>query len=263
MRRLGWRLMPVLVLMFLVAFIDRQNIGFAKLQMLSDLHISEAVFGFAASLFFIGYVVFEIPSVLALQRYGARLWLGLLVFGCGVITLTLAFTVSADMLSVLRLLLGAVEAGIYPGVVYYLSTWFPDPYRIRMLGFFTLGSSLGNMVGGPINGALLDFSGWLGACGLAMGFHWRRSARPLLLAFVVFALLPSSPLTAPLSERKRTPAACGNAGACAATATDARKSMVGVMGSGRNRIRAGLYFSRDVLLRHNLLAADHHSRLWR
>jgi sugar phosphate permease len=75
MHRLGWRLMPVLVLMFLVAFIDRQNIGFAKLQMISDLHISEAAFGFAASLFFIGYVVFEIPSSLALQRYGARRWL--------------------------------------------------------------------------------------------------------------------------------------------------------------------------------------------
>ena len=165
MHRLGWRLMPVLVLMFLVAFIDRQNIGFAKLQMISDLHISEAAFGFAASLFFIGYVVFEIPSSLALQRYGARRWLGLLIFGCGVITLALAFTASANMLSVLRLLLGAVEAGIYPGVVYYLSTWFPDPYRIRMLGFFTLGSSLGNMVGGPINGALLDLNGWLGLAG--------------------------------------------------------------------------------------------------
>src|SRR5215467_1843252 len=113
MRRLGWRLMPVLVLMFMVAFIDRQNIGFAKLQMLQDLHLSEAVFGFGASLFFIGYVVFEIPSALALQRYGARCWLGLLIFGCGVVTLALAFTASANMLSVLRFLLGAIEAGIY------------------------------------------------------------------------------------------------------------------------------------------------------
>src|SRR5215813_13568476 len=107
MRRLGWRLMPVLVLMFLVAFIDRQNIGFAKLQMISDLHLSEAVFGFGASLFFIGYVLFEVPSALALQRYGARRWLGLLILGCAIVTLALAFTVSANMLSALRLLLGA------------------------------------------------------------------------------------------------------------------------------------------------------------
>ena len=172
MRRLGWRLMPVLVLMFLVAFIDRQNIGFAKLQMVSDLHISEAMFGFGASLFFIGYVACEIPSCIALQRYGARFWLTLLVSGCGLITLALAFTTSANMLCALRLLLGAIEAGIYPGVVYYLTIWFPDPYRIRMLGFFTLGSSLGNMVGGPINGTLLDLNGWLGLA----GWQWSSSA---------------------------------------------------------------------------------------
>ena len=203
MRRLGWRLMPVLVLMFLVAFIDRQNIGFAKLQMLADLHLSEAVFGFAASMFFIGYVVFEIPSCLALQRYGARRWLGLLLFGCGVITLALAFSASANRLSALRLLLGAIEAGIYPGVVYYLSTWFPDPYRIRMLGFFTLGSSLGNMVGGPFNGALLDFNGWLGLAGWQWVFIG-GGVLALLLALIVVALLPSSPLKAHfLNEKDR------------------------------------------------------------
>jgi len=201
MHRLGWRLMPVLVLMFLVAFIDRQNIGFAKLQMISDLHISEAAFGFAASLFFIGYVVFEIPSSLALQRYGARRWLGLLIFGCGVITLALAFTASANMLSVLRLLLGAVEAGIYPGVVYYLSTWFPDPYRIRMLGFFTLGSSLGNMVGGPINGSLLDLNGWMGLAGWQWVFIG-GGVLALLLTAVVVALLPSSAQTARFLDNK-------------------------------------------------------------
>ncbi|MET0678816.1 MAG: MFS transporter [Bradyrhizobium sp.] len=201
MRRLGWRLMPVLVLMFLAAFIDRQNISFAKLQMVSDLQISEAAFAFGASLFFVGYVIFEIPSALALQRYGARRWLGLLMFGCGIVTLALAFTASADMLCALRLLLGAIEAGIYPGVVYYLSTWFPDPYRIRMLGFFTLGSSLGNMVGGPVNGALLDFHG---AFGLA-GWQWVFVGGGLLglvLTFIVVACLPSSPQTAPFLDEK-------------------------------------------------------------
>lgn len=219
MHRLGWRLMPVLVLMFLVAFIDRQNIGFAKLQMISDLHISEAAFGFAASLFFIGYVVFEIPSSLALQRYGARRWLGLLIFGCGVITLALAFTASANMLSVLRLLLGAVEAGIYPGVVYYLSTWFPDPYRIRMLGFFTLGSSLGNMVGGPINGTLLDLHGWMGLA----GWQWifiGGGVLALLLTAVVVAFLPSSAQTARfLDDKDRQLLATMHARASSPTAT--------------------------------------------
>lgn len=204
MRRLGWRLMPVLVLMFLVAFIDRQNIGFAKLQMISDLHISEAVFGFGASLFFIGYVLFEIPSCIALQRYGARRWLGLLILGCGIITLALAFAASASTLGVLRLLLGAVEAGIYPGVVYYLSTWFPDPYRIRMLGYFTLGSSLGNMVGGPINGALLDLNGVLGLSGWQWVFVV-GGLLALLLAVIVVVMLPSSPQAARfLDDRDRS-----------------------------------------------------------
>lgn len=204
MRLLGWRLMPVLVLMFLVAFIDRQNIGFAKLQMISDLHISEAVFGFGASLFFIGYVLFEIPSCIALQRYGARRWLGLLIFGCGIITLALAFTASASTLGVLRLVLGAVEAGIYPGVVYYLSTWFPDPYRIRMLGYFTLGSSLGNMFGGPINGALLDLDGTWGLAGWQWVFVG-GGLLALLLAIVVVVMLPSSPQAARfLDDRDRS-----------------------------------------------------------
>ena len=219
MRRLGWRLMPVLVLMFLVAFINRQNIGFAKLQMISDLHISEAVFGFGASLFFIGYVACEIPSCLALQRYGARLWLSLLVAACGLITLSLAFTASANMLSVLRLLLGAVEAGIYPGVVYYLTTWFPDPYRIRMLGFFTLGSSLGNMVGGPINGTLLDLNGWLGLA----GWQWVFVGGGLLalpLAVAVVALVPSSPTSARfLNDKDRQLLAAMHARASSASAS--------------------------------------------
>lgn len=204
MRRLGWRLMPVLVLMFLAAFIDRQNIAFAKLQMVSELQISEAAFAFGASLFFIGYVIFEIPSALALQRYGARRWLGLLMLGCGIVTLALAFTASSEMLCMLRFLLGAIEAGIYPGVVYYLATWFPDPYRIRMLGFFTLGSSLGNMVGGPVNGALLDAHG---AFGLA-GWQWVFVGGGLLglvLTFVVLAFLPSSPQAAMfLSDKDRS-----------------------------------------------------------
>src|SRR5271154_5919519 len=91
-RRLGWRLLPLLTLLFLVAFIDRQNVGFAKLQMLSDLHLSEAAYGFGASLFFIGYVIFEIPSCLALQRFGARAWLARLVFSWGLVTVLLAFT---------------------------------------------------------------------------------------------------------------------------------------------------------------------------
>jgi MFS family permease len=209
--RLGWRLLPLLVLLFLVAFIDRQNVGFAKLQMVSDLKLSETAYGFGASLFFIGYVIFEIPSCLALNRYGARIWLARLIFSWGVVTVFLAFTTSKEMFYVLRFLLGVAEAGFYPGVVFYLCEWFPEPYRIRMLGYFTLGSSLGNMLGGLFNGILLDFDGRLGIA----GWQWifLGSGIPaILLAFVVLGFLPSSPETANiLTEKERLVLAAAHA----------------------------------------------------
>ena len=195
MRRLGWRLLPLLMLIFLVAFVDRQNVGFAKLQMLNDLHISEASYGFGASLFFLGYVLFEVPSCLALQRFGARVWLARLIFSWGLVTLLLAFTSSAAMFYALRFLLGAAEAGFYPGAVFYISLWFPEPYRIRMLGYFSIGSSLGNMVGALINGVLLEADGTLGLGGWQWVFI--GSGIPaLLLTVVVLLYLPSSPESA-------------------------------------------------------------------
>ncbi|AWM05572.1 MFS transporter [Bradyrhizobium symbiodeficiens] len=194
-RRLAWRLMPLLILLFLVAFIDRQNVSFAKLQMVSDLHLSEASYGFGSSLFFIGYVAFEVPSCLALERYGARLWLALLILSWGVVTVLMAFTSSASSFYALRFLLGAAEAGFYPGAVFYISTWFPEPHRIRMLGLFTLGSSLGNMLGGLTNGLLLDLNG---TGGLA-GWQWvfvGTGIPAVLLTFAVLIYLPSSPESA-------------------------------------------------------------------
>jgi MFS family permease len=200
-RRLGWRLLPLLVLLFLVAFIDRQNVGFAKLEMLSDLKFSEAAYGFGASMFFIGYVIFEVPSCLALDRFGARIWLARLIFSWGLVTVLLAFTSSKEMFYILRFLLGVAEAGFYPGVVFYISEWFPEPHRIRMLGYFTLGSSLGNMLGGPLNGLLLSFGGTFGLT----GWQWifLGSGLPaILLTFVVLAYLPASPRTATILNDK-------------------------------------------------------------
>ncbi|MGY3602662.1 MULTISPECIES: MFS transporter [unclassified Bradyrhizobium] len=209
--RLGWRLLPLLVLLFLVAFIDRQNVGFAKLQMVSDLNLSEAAYGFGASLFFIGYVIFEIPSCLALNRFGARIWLARLMLSWGVVTVLLAFTSSKEMFYVLRFLLGVAEAGFYPGVVFYIREWFPEPYRVRMLGYFTLGSSLGNMLGGLFNGILLDFEGVLGLAGWQWVFL--GSGMPaILLAFVALGFLPSSPAkTAILTDKERVVLAAAHA----------------------------------------------------
>jgi MFS family permease len=195
MRRVGLRIVPLAVLLYLVAYIDRQNVGYAKLQMLGSLGLSETTYGLGASLFFIGYLFFEVPSNFALYTFGARRWLARIMLTWGVITLLLALTSSAAMFYILRFLLGAAEAGLYPGIIYYLSAWFPNRYRLRVLGLFTLGSSVGNMVGSLIGGIFLDLDG----LGGLQGWQWVFIATGLpaiLLTFVTLRYLPETPATA-------------------------------------------------------------------
>ena len=190
--RLGLRLMPLLGLLYLVAYIDRSNISFAKLQMLGSLGLSEVAYGLGASLFFIGYLIFEVPSNVLLHKYGAPKWMARIMFTWGVVTILLAFTQNATMFYVLRFLLGASEAGLYPGVIYYLTLWFPQRHRVRMLGYFTVGSSLGNMIGAPICGWLLDKGGFLGLQGWQLVFVV-TGIPSVLLTLVVLFCLPASP----------------------------------------------------------------------
>ncbi|MFM0020280.1 MFS transporter [Paraburkholderia azotifigens] len=190
--RLGLRLMPLLGLLYLVAYIDRSNISFAKLQMLGSLGLSEVAYGLGASLFFIGYLIFEVPSNVLLHKYGAPKWMARIMFTWGVVTILLAFTQNATMFYVLRFLLGASEAGLYPGVIYYLTLWFPQRHRVRMLGYFTVGSSLGNMFGAPICGWLLDKGGLLGLQGWQLVFIV-TGIPSVLLTLVVLFCLPASP----------------------------------------------------------------------
>lgn len=147
MKKMAWRLMPLLIVMFLISFIDRQNVGFAKLEMVHALGMTEASYGLGASLFFIGYLIFEVPSTLALHRFGARTWLARIMMTWGVVTVLMAFARSLPVFYSFRFALGVAEAGFYPGVIYYLTQWFPQSYRTKVLGFFTLGSSLANMLG--------------------------------------------------------------------------------------------------------------------
>ena len=195
MNRLALRLMPLLGLLYLVAYIDRSNISFAKLQMLGSLGLSEVAYGLGASLFFIGYLIFEIPSNVMLHKYGAPRWIARIMLTWGIVTILLAFTKNATMFYVLRFLLGASEAGLYPGVIYYLTLWFPARQRVRMLGYFTLGSSIGNMVGAPICGWLLDKGGIAGLHGWQLVFIV-TGVPSVLLTAVVLLWLPASPLKA-------------------------------------------------------------------
>ncbi len=197
MRRVGWRIVPLVVLLYLVAYIDRQNISYAKLQMLHSLGLSETAYGLGASLFFIGYLVFEVPSNYALYKFGARRWLARIMLTWGIITILLAATSSTAVFYSLRFLLGAAEAGLYPGLIYYLSAWFPHRYRLRVLGLFTLGSSAGNMFGSLIGGVFLDLDGLLGL----QGWQWVFIATgipALVLTYVTLRYLPDQPATARL-----------------------------------------------------------------
>ncbi|WP_302057020.1 MFS transporter [Paraburkholderia sp. CNPSo 3281] len=200
---MGWRLMPLLGVLYLVAYIDRSNIAFAKLQMLGSLGLSEVAYGLGASLFFIGYLLFEVPSNVLLHKYGAPRWMARIMFTWGVVTILLAFTRNATMFYILRFLLGASEAGLYPGVIYYLTLWFPQRHRVRMLGYFTVGSSLGNMIGAPICGWLLDKGGLFGLQGWQLVFVV-TGIPSVLLTIVVLFLLPQAPQQATfLSEGEK------------------------------------------------------------
>ncbi|TWF50189.1 MFS transporter [Neorhizobium alkalisoli] len=163
--KITWRLMPFLGLLYLIAYIDRQNVSFAKLQMVDALHMSEYAFGLGASLFFIGYFIFEVPSNLFLERFGASRWFARIMISWGLVTIALAFTQNATMFYILRFLLGLAEAGFFPGVLYLLTLWFPKDYRGRMVGLFMIFSALANAVGAPIGGSLLDLDGLLGLAG--------------------------------------------------------------------------------------------------
>lgn len=165
MSRIVWRLMPLVMLVYLMAVIDRANVSFAKLQMVKDLGMSETTYGLAASLFFIGYLVFEVPSTLALNRFGARAWLARILVSWGAVTVALAFTSSHAMFTVLRFLLGVAEAGAYPGIIFFTTLWFPQAYRARVMAIVTLGSAFGNMFGSLLSGPLLDLNGVLGFAG--------------------------------------------------------------------------------------------------
>lgn len=192
MTRILWRLMPLLVLSLVVSTIDKSNVGFAKLGMFEDLGFTEAVLGFGSSLFFVGYVLFEVPSAMANYRYGARLWFARIMVTWSITTLLLAFTQSAMAFYVLRFILGAAEAGLYPALIFYLTLWFPESERPRAMGVLTLGSAFGNGFSAIISGSLLDLDGVLGLA----GWQWIfvvTGLMPVVTTVLVLRYLPNRP----------------------------------------------------------------------
>jgi len=188
--------MPLLIVVYTSSFIDRTNIALAKHSMSIDLGLSAATYGLGAGLFFLSYASLEIPSNLLLQRVGARFWITRIMITWGVLSSAMAFVHGTTSFYVLRLLLGAAEAGLFPGVVLYLTYWFDRKDCARATGYFLLGVCIASIIGGPIGGALLELDGAFGLHGWQWLF-FLEGLPAVLLAGIVWKKLPDRPSTAP------------------------------------------------------------------
>ncbi len=154
--KVTWRLIPFLFLCYVFAYLDRVNVGFAKLQMLSDLKFSETIYGLGAGIFFIGYFLMEVPSNLALHRFGARKWIARIMISWGVVSAAMIFVKTPTAFYVLRFLLGVAEAGFFPGIILYLTYWYPASRRSKITALFMTGIPIAGVLGGPLSGWILD-----------------------------------------------------------------------------------------------------------
>ena len=198
------RLVPFLIVCYFIAYLDRVNVGFAALTMNQDLGLSQTAFGFGAGIFFIAYFIFEVPSNLLLERFGARKWIARIMLSWGIISGMMAFTPTIARVTglgneysfyLIRVLLGAAEAGFFPGIIFYLTLWFPTEYRARIVGYFMAAIPLSTVIGAPVSGALLYLHGGLGLA----GWQWLfivEALPSIILAGVVFFYLTDRPAEA-------------------------------------------------------------------
>jgi D-galactonate transporter len=198
------RLVPFLIICYFVAYLDRVNVGFAALTMNQDLGLSQTAFGFGAGIFFIAYFIFEVPSNLLLERFGARKWIARIMLSWGILSGTMAFIPAIarviglsneNTFYLVRVLLGVAEAGFFPGIIFYLTLWFPAEYRARIVGYFMAAIPLSTVIGAPISGALLYLHGGFGLA----GWQWLfiiEAVPAIILAGVVFFYLTDRPADA-------------------------------------------------------------------
>ncbi|MFL9961732.1 MFS transporter [Paraburkholderia sediminicola] len=187
-RKVVWRLVPFLMVCYLLAFIDRGNVGMASLQMNHDLGMSAKVFGFGSSLFFVSYFICEVPSNLALEKYGARIWIARIMITWGIVSAATALVHNATSFYILRFLLGAAEAGFFPGVLLYLSYWIPATYRARIVATFMVAIPAASFIGSPISALLLQMDGFAGLRGWQWLFILERIPTVLLGIACLFLL---------------------------------------------------------------------------
>src|SRR5215831_2861026 len=198
------RLVPFLMVCYFIAYLDRVNVGFAALTMNDDLGLSQTAFGFGAGIFFLAYFVFEVPSNLLLERFGARKWIARIMLSWGILSGLMAFIPdiakatgmgNENAFYLIRVLLGAAEAGFFPGIIFYLTLWFPAQYRARIVGYFMAAIPLSTVIGAPVSGLLLGLDGVLGL----KGWQWLficEAAPSLVLSAAVLGYLTDRPADA-------------------------------------------------------------------
>lgn len=195
-RKVAWRLIPLLIICFIVAYYDRVNISFAKLQMQQDLGFSDTIYGLGASLFFVGYIIFEIPSNIILHRIGAKIWIARIMVSWGIASALLMFVQTPLHFYIGRFIIGAMEAGFLPGVVLYFTYWFPETRRARANSLFMIAISLAGVTGGPMAGWIMkhfaQVNGW-------EGWQWLfllEGLMAVVMGIVVYVCLSDRPATA-------------------------------------------------------------------
>jgi ACS family tartrate transporter-like MFS transporter len=248
--KINWRLIPLLFFCYIIAYIDRINVGFAKLHLQEVLAVDPAVFnsvyGLGAGLFFIGYFIFEVPSNLILHRIGARVWIARIMIVWGFVSMAFMFIQSTTMFYVMRFFLGAAEAGFFPGVVLYLTYWYPHRERASTIALFALGGVLAGVIGSPISGAILGMNG-IG--GLA-GWQWLfliEAFPAVIMGLVVLAILPNGPRDATwLAPSEKTWVQARLDADAAAVTTHQHHNLRDAFTSGRVWLFCLLYFLMNV-----------------
>jgi MFS transporter, ACS family, tartrate transporter len=195
LRKVRWRLIPFLFLLYIVAYLDRVNVGFASLDMNRDLKFSDAVYGLGSGIFFLSYTLLEVPSNLMLARVGARLWIARIMFTWGALSTAMIFVDSPSRFYVIRFMLGAAEAGFFPGIILYLTQWFPQRERARAVGLFMTATAMAGVIGAPLSSALLRMDGIWGL----RGWQWLfivEGVPAILLVPVVLIYMTERPADA-------------------------------------------------------------------
>ena len=191
-KKLRWRLLPYLMLLFIIAMLDRVNISFAALEMNKALGITPSMFGFVAGIFFIAYFFFEVPSNVIMHKVGARMWIARILISWGIVTILTGFIESVTHLGILRVLLGIAEAGFYPSMILYLTFWFPAKYFASAVSVFMCGMALANIIAGPISTWIMDNVQWFGLA----GWRWlfiMEGIPAVILGFLTFVIMVDRP----------------------------------------------------------------------